>query len=256
MQFLHIPFKGDDRMNDDTKENLKIFGIISGVILVLSVIIFLVVSIYIVEYNEYAYEKEFGLIKGEMKETGFNYVGLGSLIRINNQVRNYEIVVDSASKDLQDVKMILNLNIRIKKDKVKDFILNYKDEETYKSYLDNKIQEKTKVIVLKYNAEEFLNNRENIRKELLTEVNNIPELNYFTINDLAVKNIEFSQAFSNIIEQRARVEIERDTILRQKHNMELIKENLNIVSSKDYLNYKVAEKWNGESTLAIVNMGN
>ena len=148
--------------------------------------------------------------------------------------------------------MNLNLNLRIKKDKVRDFILNYPNEEVYSSYLNNKIQERSKVIVLKYDAEDFIFNRDDIRRELLEELNKIEELDYFVLNDLAIKDIQFSSEFSRIIEQRAQVSIERETIIRQKENIELIKQNLNILDADSYFKYKIAEKWDGSSPLTII----
>jgi prohibitin 1 len=233
------------------KGQMEIFLVLSIVVVCLFIVMAFVFKI--VNYNEYAYEREFGKLKYDLKEQGIRYIGFGSLVRVNNQVRNYEVNVDSASKDLQQVSMILNLNIRIKKDKVRDFILNYPNEETYNSYLNNKIQERAKMIVLKYQAEEFIFNREVIRNELLKELNNIEELEYFVLNDLAIKDIQFSPEFSRIIEQRAQVSIERETIIRQKENMQLIQDNFKIISSEDYFKYKIAEKWDGTSPLTIIN---
>src|SRR3972149_6351718 len=90
-------------INKKGQEN-GLFGY--SVLLLLGIGLFILVfGLRIVEYNEYAFEREFGTLYQDQKETGFNWIGFGSLQRINNQVRNYEIIVKAVSKDLQDVSI-------------------------------------------------------------------------------------------------------------------------------------------------------
>ena len=65
----------------------------------------------VVGFDQYAYEKEFGKLKYDLKDAGWNYVGLGYLVKVNNQIRSYNIDVDASSKDLQQVNLKINLNI-------------------------------------------------------------------------------------------------------------------------------------------------
>lgn len=220
-------------------------------VLVIVTGIFLLWGISIVGYDEYAVEKEFGTLKTGLKETGFNWVGFGSLIRVNNQVRNYEVVVEAASRDYQDVTLTVNLNIVILKDKVFDFIKNYPSEEVYSQYLNNKVQERIKTVVIKYDAESILNNRLSLSKELYDSIKSMPELSFFEFNDLAIKNIQFSDKFSETLERKAQVNIEKEILTKQKDNLELLKSNMQIVSMSDYFKYQLIEKWDGKSNLVI-----
>jgi regulator of protease activity HflC (stomatin/prohibitin superfamily) len=232
----------------------KPHGAIIGLVAVLSIfiILFLLIGIRIVRYDEYAIEKTFsGKLYSYVYDPGFRWLGFSSLIRVNNQVRNYEVVVEAASKDYQDVNMIVNLNMVIKKDKVYDFVKNYQSEEQYVQYLNNKIQEKIKTIIIKYDAEEVLNNRLEISKELYGSVADMPELTYFKINDLAIKNIQFSEKFSETLERKAQISIEQDILTRQKDNLELLKANMKIVDIDTYFKYQLIEKWDGKSNLII-----
>jgi len=213
--------------------------------------LFLAWGIDIVNYNEYAIEREFGILKTDFKEPGFTWVGFGSLIELNNQNRNYEIKVESATKDLQKIDLDLNLNIKIKKEKTFDFIKNYQTEEIYIQYINNKIQEKVKTIILKYTAEEVLHKRIEISKEMYADIKQIDELDYFEFNDLAIKNIEFSDEFNAMIEKKAQVELERGIIVQQKQNLELLRENMKIMDIDTYFKYKLIEKWSGETPLII-----
>lgn len=205
----------------------------------------------IVDYNTYAFESEFGTLKQEMMHTGINYVGIGSKVTVNNQIRNYEMQIDTASKDLQTVKMDLNLNVRLKQDQAYNFLKNYPNEDTYKQYLNNKIQEKLKTIVLKYNAEETLHNRINISEEMNREVKTIKELDYFEVNDIVIKNIEFSDEFNAQLERKAQVDVEREIIIKQKENMELTKKNIDQIDIDKYVKFQIVEKWDGKSALIL-----
>ncbi|MDO8622646.1 MAG: SPFH domain-containing protein [archaeon] len=227
---------------------LFIGGIITTIVIVGLVLLW---GISIVQYNEYAVEKEFGTLHDNLKETGFTWIGFGSLERINNQIRNYEIVVEGASSDYQNVKLELNLNTQIKKETVYEFLKDYKTEEQYQQYLDNKVQERVKTILLKYNAEDILNNRLQISKELTESVKTIPELKYFTFNDLSIKNIVFGDKFNEALEKKAQVLIEREIIIRQKENLELLKRNMDSIDIDTYFKYQLIEKWNGNVPLII-----
>lgn len=218
---------------------------------ILTCLAILLFSIRVIDYNEYAVEREFGHLYKDVKEAGFTWVGLGDLIRVNNQIRNYEIIVASASNDYQDVTMTLNLNIKIKKDEVYNFIKNYQSEQTYNQYLNNKVQEKVKAIVLKYSAEDILNNRINISRELYQEVKSIPELSYFEFNDLVIKDVSFSPEFNDVLEKRARVNQEREIIIKQQENLKLQEKNMQEIDIDTYFKYQLIEKWNGQVPLII-----
>ena len=236
-------------MNKKGQEN-GLFGY--SVLLLLGIgLLILVFGLHIVEYNEYAFEREFGTLYQDQKETGFNWIGFGSLQRINNQVRNYEITVKAASKDLQDVSIDLNLNLRIKKDQAYNFLVNYKDEATYLQYLNNKVQEKVKTVILKYDAVEILNNRLAISEEFNDDVSNIKELNYFEFNDLAIKNIQFGDEFTKSLERKAQVNVERDILIKQKENLEVMRQNMVILDVDTYFKYQLIEKWDGKTPLII-----
>lgn len=225
-------------------------------VIVTWVIVFLILFLFFVfskvSYNEYGIKKTItGRLQKDVYNQGIHYVGLSSMIKVNNQIRTYEITIDAPSKDYQEVKTTLNLNIRIKKDKVYDFVKNYKSEEDYRNYLNNKVQEKIKVIMLRYSAEDILNKREQLRDEILKEIKGIPELDYFEIKDIVIKNIEFSPEFSEMLEKRASIDQEKVIIKKQKENLKLLKENIKEIDIDTYFKYKLIEKWNGKSDLII-----
>jgi regulator of protease activity HflC (stomatin/prohibitin superfamily) len=230
-------------------QNNRNFGIL-GLIFILSMV-GLFYSIKLLDYNQFAVEKEFGVLKKDIKTEGFNYVGIGSLIYVNNQVRNYNLVIDSASKDYQSVKLNLNLNLKIKKEEVYNFIKEYKDESTFKNYLDNKISEKVKSIVLKYNAEEFLEKRLLISNEILKQIKVLKGIEKFELQDFIINDIEFSDTFVEILERKGKVRYEKNIILQEKENLVLRKKNFEIIGIDDYVKLQIVDKWDGKSSLII-----
>lgn len=215
--------------------------------LLFCVFIFILFSFSIVGYNEYAIEKEFGQIIGDFREPGITYVGFGTLIRVNNQIRNYDIEIDGFSKDKQQVMLDIIVNLKIKNEFVKEFILNYKDEETYNTYLENKVQDEVKSILSKYEAEYALENRELLANELTERLRQVKEIEYFEFNDVVIDNIEYSPEFRAILEDSARVEIEREIIMKERQNNVELKKNIEELNINSYLKYKIANNYKGES---------
>lgn len=234
--------------------NKKGFGELLGVFLIATVIfigVWFLWAFSIVEYNEYAYENEFGKLSNDLKTQGFNYVGFGTLIRINNQVRAYNIHVDAATKDMQEVKFDVNINAKLKKEESYNLLKDYKDENTFFTYVNNKIQEKAKTVIYKYDAKEMLDRRLEIGNDIKTEVSKMPELKYFELDDVALANIQYSEEYNKVIEAKAKIDIERDIILKQKENLELQKKNIESIDVDTYFKYQLIEKWDGKTPLII-----
>lgn len=235
--------KGGEKMNKKGQEEIFI-GI---VLLVFFIVISAIFSFSIVNYNEYAIEKEFGQIVGDFKQPGFTYVGLGTLIRVNNQMRNYAVEVDGFTSDKQKAFLSITLNMKIKEELVKDYILDYKDEETYQQYLEKKAMDKVKVVLSKYKGEWMLDNREKLSTELTNMLREVEEVKYFEFKDVVIDNIEFSEQYREILEDKARVDIEREIIIKEKQNNIELKKNIDALDINSYLKYKIANNYKGES---------
>jgi len=217
------------------------------IIVVFILVVGAVFSFSIVSYNEYAIEKEFGQIVGDFKQPGFTYVGIGTLIRVNNQMRNYAVDVDGFTSDKQKAVLSLTLNMKIKEDLVKDYILDYKDEITYQQYLEKKAMDKVKVVLSKYDGEWIIENRESLSAELTNMLREVEEVKYFEFKDVVIDNIEFSDEYRGILESKARVKIEREIIMLEKQNNVELKKNIDTLNIDSYLKYKIANNYKGES---------
>ncbi len=231
----------------------QILGWVIGIIAIF-LFIYAIASFSILQYNENGIIKSFnGKLDSNLETQGWVYVGMfNSMIRVNNQIRNHQITVEASSKDLQKVTILLNINMQIKSDKTYDFIKNYLNEDTYTDYLNNKMQENIKIDVLKYNVLDFVNNRSEVSKDIKNDVQNIPELNYFDIKDISIVNIKYSDELEKVFEQKGQVLLEREVISRQKENIELINQNMNLTNMDNYFKYRIAEKWDGKAPLTII----
>lgn len=229
---------------------------IAGFFIVFGVVLIAVLSSYsIIGYDDYGVAKSFtGRLNPDIKTQGWAWKGFfGSMIKVNNQIRNHEITIEASSKDLQKVSIVLNVNMQLKQDKAYDFVKNYASEEIYTQYLNNKMQENIKIDVLKFNVLDFVNNRSEVSKDIKADVQGIPELNYFDIKDISIVNIKYSDELEKVLEQKGQVLLERDVIMRQKENIQLINENMALTNMADYFKYRIAEKWDGTAPLTIIN---
>ena len=229
------------------------FGVLGGLFFVLMIfgLFWAFWAFSVVQYNEFAYEREFGKLSSDLREPGIRYVGFGSLVRVNNQVRSYNIQVDAATSDMQEVTFDVNINAKLKKDQSYNYIKDYEYEDTFIAYVNSKIQEKSKTIIYQYSASEMLEKRLEISKAVYEAVKAIPELKYFEIEDISLSNIDFSEEYDYIIERKAQLSIEKDIILQQKENLELQKKNIDIIDVDKYFKYQLIEKWDGSAPLFV-----
>lgn len=235
------------------KGQMEGLGIFITIILVLA-FFWVLLSFSILGYDEFGVRRGFsGKLSSDVYTQGIVYKGMfASMIRNNNQVRNHQITVEASSHDLQKVNLVINVNMQIKEDKVYDFVKNYASEQVYTDYLNNKMQESIKIDVLKYNILDFINNRSEVSKDIKFDVQNIPELTYFNIRDISMVNISYSPELEKVLEQKGQVLLEREVILRQKENIQLINDNMAMTNMSDYFKYRIAEKWDGSTPLTIV----
>ena len=64
-------------------------------------------------------------------------------------------------------------------------------------------------------------------------------------------NLEYSEAYDSIIEEKAKLDIQKEIILRQRENLELQRININSIDVDKYFKYMLIEKWDGKSSLII-----
>lgn len=227
-------------------------GLVAMIVILFFIFLFgAIFAFRIVDYTEYAYEVEFGKLRSDLLTPGFNYIGIGRITSVNNQVRVYNIKVDAPTKDLQSVTFDVNVNAKIKKDESYNFIKDYADEQTYFNYVNNKIQEKSKTIIYKYSANDMVDKRLEIGEEIKSAVKSMSDLKYFELGDIALSNIKYSDQYDAILEQKAKINVEKDIINAQTENLKLQMKNIESIDVDKYFKYQLIEKWDGKTPLII-----
>ncbi len=173
--------------------------------------------------------------------------------------------LESASKDLQDVKVSVVVSYKIDPSKVKELFEQYRNEENFeeqilKPIIKKEIKETTSL----YTAEELVTKRseynatiDSVLTEQFTQIGVIFEQSNIT-------NLEFSESFNKAIEAKVtsqqealkaqndlkRIEFEaQQRIETAKAEAESIRIQANAINSQggaDYVQLKAIEKWNGQ----------
>ncbi|MBR0462285.1 MAG: prohibitin family protein [Erysipelotrichaceae bacterium] len=193
------------------------------------------------------------------------------VVEIDNRIVKLEVETEAFSKDLQTVETILAVNYRI--DPTKSYYIYKNIGSGYENILIiPAVNEVLKAITSRYTAEESVVNRVLISDGLVEGLNE--KLNAFGlyITDVNIINYEFSEAYINAIEEKQvaqqkllTAETEKQTaITKAQAEAETVKikaeaeaEANKILAdslSKNVIEYKKIEKWNGE--LPTVTGGN
>ena len=206
----------------DDKAGMKISGIITGV---LSFILFLCIpfSFHTIDSGEIAVVKEQGKVI-DTREAGvhFDFWMVRKYIRYDTKVRQLDIVTsaytagDKAQEveddvaptgteqkaQLQPIDIQLTIHYAINKEAAKTIALEYGSLTSLESRISSVVTAKIKEVVKKYEAAQLISERDVLASEVLEVVNNALGNDYHvTVKNVALTNIDFSDAFEQSVEQ-------------------------------------------------------
>lgn len=174
------------------------------------------------------------------------------IVKVNIKIQKTEIETTSASKDLQDVKIKLAVNFRVKE---KDAVNLYKNvgNEYEEIILRPAIEESIKSVISKYNAEELITKRQEVSDLALKTLQEKIEKYGIEGSEFNIINLNFSEDYGKAIEEKqvaeqqlekARLDAEARLVEAQatKKANDLLKQTL----TKELLIKEFIEKWNGE----------
>jgi len=183
--------------------------------------------------------------------------------KLNVKTQKIEVKADAASRDLQSVSASIALNYNLTADKVG--LLWKEIGKDYQIHIiDPAIQESVKAVTAKFNAEELITKRQEVRDGIKDLLKSKLEAQYITVTDFAVTDFSFSNSFDQAIEAKVTAE---QKALEAKNKLEQVKfeaeqkveqaraeaEAIRIQAQavtqqggKDYVQLKAIEKWNGE----------
>jgi regulator of protease activity HflC (stomatin/prohibitin superfamily) len=240
------------------KEKKKIIVIVGACILVLML---LLGSFRTIKSGEVGIKVRFGKVVNSKLHDGVNFKApfIEKIVKMNVQVQKVEVETSSASRDLQDVNMMLAVNYRIDSKKATELYKNVgtKYEEVV---LQPAIQESIKAVTSKYTAEELITHRSEVSNGCMKELENKVKKYGIVVDNFNITNFSFSTEFNKAIEEKqvaeqkvltAKQELEKEKIEAEKKVVkaeaekkanELKQQTL----TDNIIKEKFIEKWNGE----------
>lgn len=127
--------------------------------------------------------------------------GIQDIKVISVQTEAYETGAEAASKDLQDVESILVLNYHLQPERVNDIYqqLQYSWETRV---IAPAVQETMKAITAKYNADELITNRQDVKDKLDAALSSRLALYGIEVDAVSITNFDFSESFNASIEAK------------------------------------------------------
>jgi prohibitin 2 len=201
----------------DYRRNVFITGAVCGV---LAIVMLIAGSIITVPYGHIAVMSRFGRISGEIKNNGLSFKAIvDTPIIMSIQTQKDEVPNASASMDLQDVSTVIAVNYRIDPLKAPE-ILRTMGEGYWSVFAAPAEQEIVKSITAKYNAEDMILRREEVKQAIsealaarLAERGIITEV-------INITNFEFSPEFTAAIEAKV---VAAQEIEKSKNQLERIR---------------------------------
>ena len=144
----------------------------------------------------------FGEAQEEVLYPGFSTKPLFSkVVDMDTRWQRYSIQTSAFSKDIQQVDIVMSVNYALQKQGAlkmyRSVGIKYAD-----SIILPLVHEAVKSTFAKYSAEQLVSNRDLISEEVFAELANELEFYELSVKEVAIEDIDFSDAFTNAIEAK------------------------------------------------------
>lgn len=197
-------------------------GIGSIIACIVMVILFIIVpwNFKTVDNGEVAVVKHLGQVV-DIREPGMHvdFWMTNSYVKLDTKVRQVDITTSSYSNDKQTMDIQMTVQYQIKKDMAKEIVIHYGNLEMLEARIQSVAIERTKAIMSAYTADSLIEQRNTISIAVATAVEEaLGESYYIDITNVALTNIDFSDAYEQAVEQKmiATQEVERAKAEAQK----------------------------------------
>ena len=237
-----------------------IIGSIIGVAVIFVLLLFFG-SFRTIKSGEVGIKVRFGKVISTQMDEGINFKlpFIEKIVKMNIQVQKSEVTTSSASKDLQDVNLVIAVNYRVNGE---DAPRLYREVGTQyeEIVLQPAIQESIKAVISNYTAEELITNRSEVSQKCLETLQEKVVKYGLTIDNFNILNFDFSAEFNKAIEEKqvaeqkvltakqelekSKVEAERKVVEAEATNKanQLLKQNV----TDEVLMKQFIEKWDGK----------
>ena len=204
-------------IEDECKQ--KFIGSISCIALVL-LFIFVPWCFNTIDSGEIAVVKTLGRVTDTAEPGMYSYFWMTkTYVKLDTKVRQVDITTSSYSNDKQTMDIQMTVQYQIKKDMAKDIVIHYGSLEMLESRIQSVAIERTKAIMSAYTADSLIEQRNVISTAVAEAVElALGENYYIDITNIALTNIDFSDAYEQAVEQKmiATQEVERAKAEAQK----------------------------------------
>lgn len=167
----------------------------------------------------------FGKVKDEPLKPGFHLTGYFEHVHpVSVRTEKNTFILEAFSSDIQQVILTVSVNLNVSEESAgvlyKKIGMKYLD-----TLIAPKIQENTKVVVSAYNAESLIENRAELSRSILKRMQSDISPYGINITDVAIENIDFTDAFEQAVEakqvatqekQKAKTQQEQKTMEEQQ----------------------------------------
>ena len=188
----------------EKKSKSKINAGIVAAIIGLGLFVTIPFSFCQIETGEIAVVKEMGKVT-DTREAGihFDFWMTTSYDKYDTKVRQVNIMTASYSKDSQPIDLQMVVQYQVNKAEVKNIAITYGSLDALENRIQSITIEKTKSIISQYSAESLISQRPELSAKVTSEVGNALANGYFIdVNNIALTDIEFSDAFEASVEAK------------------------------------------------------
>jgi regulator of protease activity HflC (stomatin/prohibitin superfamily) len=184
------------------------------------------------------------------------------IVKIDIKTQKYEVLATSVSSDLQTVTTEVTINYHLSEDSIvniyKTIGLDYQNK-----IVQPAVQEAIKSSTAKYNAEELITKRSEVRELIKSTLEDRLSKKGMIVDEISITNFDFSESFNRAIEDKVTAE---QNALQSKNKLEQVKyeaeqriteakaeaeaikiqaEAITSQGGKEYVQLQAINKWNG-----------
>ncbi|MBQ4269262.1 MAG: hypothetical protein IJB97_06415 [Clostridia bacterium] len=223
-----------------SKSGAIVSGVLAGVFGV--ALVFVPASFKTVEAGQVAVVKELGkAVTVRTAGTYFDFWVTKTYAYYDATVQNLEIETSAYSKDAQTMDIRMTVQYQINSEKAINIANEYGSLHTLSNRIQSVATEKAKARLSSYSAMNIIETRAEISPQVETDIKAAIGDNYFvTINTVVLTNIDFSDAFEKIVEdkmvaeqEKLKAEYEKETaIINAEKELEVAKKNAEATVAK------------------------
>lgn len=206
---------------------------------------------------------QFGAVENRVLGEGFNVITpyMESVVSMDVRTQKYEVVAAAATKDLLDVTTTVAVNYHLSPNSVNEIYQEIGiDYES--TVIAPAVQEVTKQITARFNAEQLINQRPAVKQEMEEVLKDRLANRSIIVETISIVNLEYPTEFNDAI--KAKQTAVQDAI-RAQNKLEQIKFeaqqavakatgdaqaidiiNQQLLKSPQYIQYLAVNKWDGK----------